>query len=77
MVVLLGLTKKRLEKNENYTRILHTVLNKFYSKQLYRHLSPISQNMQLKHAGHGWATKDKFIGNIYLWTLTLGHTSFS
>ena len=69
---------------ENYTRILHVVLNKSLrqqlpKQQLYSHLLPISQTIlerQASHAGHCWSCKYKLRSNILLWTPTHGHLSF-
>ena len=48
-------------------------------RQLYGHLSPITQIIQVrweKHAGHYWRSKDKLINKILQRTPTHGHTSF-
>ena len=57
--------------------MLPAVLNKSWKQhptkqQLYDHLSPISQTIQVKqarHAGHCWRSKDKLISNIQLYRL--------
>ena len=77
--------KKCMEKklDENYTRILCAVLNKSWKQnptkqQLYGHLPPISQTIQVRwvrHIGHCWRSKDKLISDILLWTPTHGQTS--
>ena len=59
------------------------VLNKSWKQhcikqQLYSHLPPISQTIQVRqarHAEHYWEIKDELISNIILWTPTHGHTS--
>ena len=74
--------KKKLDRN--YTRMLHAVFNKSWKQQppkklqLYSHLPPISQIIQVRwarHAGHNWRSKDKIINNIFLWNYTHGQTS--
>ena len=73
--------RKKLE--EDYARMLRCVSNKLWkqhpSKQrLYSHQPPILQTIQVRrtrHAGHRWRSKDKFISDVLLWTLSLGHTS--
>ena len=62
---------------------MRAVLNKSWvqqptKQQLYGHPSPISQTIQVRktrHAGYSRRSKDELISNIYLWTLTYGHTS--
>ena len=46
-------------------------------QQLYSHLLPIIQTIQVRqgHAGHSWRSKDKFIRDVLLRTPTHGHTS--
>ena len=76
--------RKCLEKklDGTYTRILNDVLNKSRKQhptkqQLYGHLPPISQTIQVKrarHACHCQISKDELISNL-LWTPTRGHTS--
>ena len=67
----------------NYIRMLCAVLNKSWKQhptkqQLYSHLPPISQTIQVRqtrHAGHCWRSRDKLISDVLLWTHTHGHTS--
>ena len=76
---------KHLEKRlyGNYTKILHAILNKSWKQhpkkqQLYGHLLPISQTIQVRWArqtGRCWWSKEELISNILLWTPTHGHTS--
>ena len=73
---------KRLEKklDENYTRMLRAILNKFWRQhptrhQLYGHLPPITKTIQVRrtrHAGHCWRSRDELISNVLLWTPTYG-----
>ena len=73
---------KRLEKkvDSNYTRILHTILNKSWRQhptrhQLYGHLPPITKTIQVRwtrHAGHCWRSRDKLISDVLLWTPSHG-----
>ena len=78
-VLLYGCTTwtlmKFLEKTlgGNYTRMLHTVLNKFWEQyptkwQLYSYLPTISQT---RHAGHSWRNDDSFTwtAKIYIYQL--------
>ena len=47
-------------------------------QQLYYHLPPISETIQVgqtRYAGHCWGNKDKHISDFLLWTPTHGHTS--
>ena len=78
------LTKWLEEKqNGNYIRMLHAVLNKSCKqhpkkRQLYSHLPPISQTIQVRwtrHVGHCWGSKNKFISYVLQWTSTHEHTS--
>ena len=76
---------KHLEKKlgGNYTRMLHAILNKSWKQhptkhQMYGHLLPISQIIQIRwarHTGHWWKSKDKLIKDILLGTPKHGHTS--
>ena len=73
---------KRIEKklNNNYTRMLWTVLNKSWrqhstKQQLYGHLPLITKTIQIRqtrHVGHCWRSKDKLISNVILWTHSHG-----
>ena len=74
---------KRLEKklDENYTRMLRTVLKKSWRQhptrhQLYGHLPPpITKTIQVRrtrHAEHCWRSKDELISDVLLWTPTCG-----
>ena len=52
-----ALTKRREKTNENYTKILRSVLKIFWWQhptqlQLYSHLPPISQTIQVRRARH-------------------------
>ena len=74
---------KQLEKklDGNYTRMLHTILNKSWRQhptrhQLYGHLPPITKTIQVRrtrHAGHCWRSRDELIRDVLLWTPTHGH----
>ena len=75
---------KRSEKiDENYIRMVRSILNKTWKKhptkqQLYGHLPFISQTIQVirtKNVGHCWWSKVELISNVHLWTITHGHTS--
>ena len=46
-------------------------------QQLYCHLAPISETIQIsiKYAGHWCWTKDEFINDVFLWTITYEQTS--
>ena len=68
---------KRMEKklDGNYTRMLRTILmiwGKHPAKQqLYGHLAPTTNNIQVrrtKPAGHCWRSRDEVISGILLWT---------
>ena len=71
---------KRLEKkqDDNYTKMLRTVLNKSWRQhltkhQLYGHLPPITKTIQVRrtrHAGHCWKSRDELISDVLLWTPT-------
>ena len=73
---------KRLKKklDDNYTRMLRAILNKFWRQhptrhQLYCHLPPITKTIQVKrarHAGHCWRSRDELISDVLLWTPTYG-----
>ena len=73
---------KRLEKklDDNYTRMLRTILNKSWRKhptrhQLYGHLPPITKTIQVRrtrHAAHCWWSRDELISDVLLWTPTYG-----
>ena len=58
----------------NYLKMLRTVLNKSEKQhQLYGHLLPISQTIQLRltrHAGNYWMRKEKLINDVLLWAST-------
>ena len=53
----------------NHTKLLHSILSKFWEQhptkqQLYNHLPPISQTIQVRQtrqAGHFWKSKDELI----------------
>ena len=64
---------KRLEKklDGNYTRMLRAILNKYWRRQLYGHLPPITKTIQVRrtrHAGHCWRSRDELISDVLLWT---------
>ena len=73
---------KRLKKklDGNYTRILRAILNKSWRQhptrhQLYGHLPPITENIQIRrtrHTGHYWRSKDELISDVLLWTPACG-----
>ena len=73
---------KRMEKKleGNYTRMLPAILNKSWKQhptkeQLYGHLPPITETIQVRltrHGGHGWRSKDELISDILLWTPSHG-----
>ena len=85
-ILLYGYTtwtlSKQLEKKPDgiYTRMLRAILNKSRrqhptSHQLYDHLPPITKNIHVrrtKHAGHCLRSRDEFINDELLWTLTYG-----
>ena len=83
-ILLYGCTwtlTKRMEKrlDSNYTRMLRAILNKFWrqhpTKQLYRHLPPITKTIQVRrtrHTGHCGRNKDELISDILLWTPLYG-----
>ena len=60
----------------NYTRMLRTILNKFWRQhpikhQLYGHLPPITKTIQVRwtrHAEHCRRSKEELISDILLWT---------
>ena len=71
-------TQKKLDRN--YTRMLCAIFHKPWKQhptkqQLYGHLLPISQTIQVRHAGHCWRNKDKLISDIISWTPVHGCTS--
>ena len=84
LILLYGCTililTKHMEKkvDGNYSRMLHAILKKSWKQhpikqQLYRHLPPISQTIQVRWTrclGHCWRSKDELIIGVLLWTLT-------
>ena len=60
--------------------MLRAILNKSWRQdptrhQLYGHLPPITQTIQVRrtrHAGHWWRSRDEFIRDVLLWTPTHG-----
>ena len=82
LVLLYGCTTWTLTKcfekklDENYRRMLHAVLNRSWKQyptkqQLYDHLPPISQTIEVRwtrHVGHNWRSKEKLISDILLLT---------
>ena len=71
---------KRMEKklDGNYIRMLRAILNKSWrqhptKQQQYGHLPPITKTIKgTRHAGHCWRTRDEFINDVPLWTLSPG-----
>ena len=73
---------KRIEKklDGNYTRMLRTILKKFWRQhptrqKLYGHLPPIMKTIkirQTRHAGHCWRSRDELISDVLLWTSSHG-----
>ena len=71
---------KRLEKKleDNYTRILQAILNKFWRQhptkhQLYGHLPPITRTIQVwrtRRAGNCWRSREELINDVIQWTPT-------
>ena len=69
---------KRLEKkiDVSYTKMIRAVLIKSWNQhptkhQLYGHLPPISQTIQVRrvrHSGHCWRSQDELISDVLLWT---------
>ena len=67
---------KRMEKKQagNYSKMLRAILNKFWKQyptkqQLYGHMSPISQAIQVRrkrHPRHCWQSKEEIISDV-LW----------
>ena len=88
-VLLYGCTTwvmtKHIQKklDSNCTRMLQAILNKSWKQhptkqQLYSHLPPISQTIQIRqtrHVGHCWRSKDKLFSDIFLWTPLHIHAS--
>ena len=76
---------KCIEKklDASFPRMLRAVLNKSWEQyptkqQLYDHLPPILQTIQVKrtrHAGHCKRSKEKLISDVLLWTPPHGHAS--
>ena len=71
------LTKRREKKqNRNCTKMLWSILKKSWrqhptKQQLYSHLPPISQTIQVRrtrHARYSWRRKDELISNVLQWT---------
>ena len=70
--------KKKLEGN--YTRTLRAILNKSWrlhpiKQQLYRHLPPITKNIQFRRtrqAVHCWRIRVELINDVLLWTPSHG-----
>ena len=79
-----GTLTKRLEKmlDGNWARILRALLDNSWKQyptkhQLYGYLPLISRIIQvqrMRQPGFCWRSKDKFISEILLWTLSYGHT---
>ena len=76
-------TKRQEKKLEgNYTRMLRAILNKSWQEhptrhQLYGHLPPITQTIQVRrtiHAGHCWRSRDELISDVLLWTHAYGRS---
>ena len=74
------LTKRMETIDVNYTRMLREILNKSWRQhptkhQLYSHLPPITKTIKVRrtrHAGHCWRSRDEFLSEVLLWTLTYG-----
>ena len=71
------LTKRMGKKLDgNYTRMLQAILNESWrqhptKKQLYGHLPPITEIIQVRrtrHVGHYWRSRDELIKDVLLWT---------
>ena len=64
--------KKKLDGN--YTKMLHAILNKSWNQhstkqQLYSHLRPISEIVQIRrarHSGYCLKSKEKLISNVFV-----------
>ena len=71
--------KARLEVHKDAASCFEQILEaSSYKKQLYVHLTPISQTIHVRQARYAkscWGSKDKLIINVLLWTPTHGHTS--
>ena len=73
---------RRMEKklDGNNTRILRAVLNKSWrqqptKQQLCGHLPPITKTIKIRrtrHRRHCWRSRDEFISDVHLWTLSHG-----
>ena len=73
---------KRLEKklDGNYTRTLRSILNKSWRQhptkhQLYGHLSPITNTIQVRRTRHAWhcrRRRNELISDVLQWTPTYG-----
>ena len=70
---------KRLKKklDGNYTRMLRAILNKSWRQhptrhQLYSHLPPITETIQVRRTRHAGHCKDKLISDVFLCTPTYG-----
>ena len=65
--------------DENYTRMLHAILNKsckqHATKQLYRPLILQNHPAKIRHTKHCGRSRSKLISHILLWTPTHGHTN--
>ena len=86
LMLLYGCTTWMLTKcmekklDSNYTRMLGAILNKSWRQhptklQLYGHLSLITKTIQVRwtrHVEHYWRSRDKFISDLLLWTLSHG-----
>ena len=69
--------KARRELHKNATSYIEQILEAT-SKQIYRHLPPISKTIQLRwkrHVGHYWRSKEEFISDVFQWTPSLGRAS--
>ena len=42
--------------------------------QLYGHLPPITETIQVRRARHCWRSKDELVSDVLLWTPTYGQT---
>ena len=75
------LTKCMVKKLDgNYTRMLQVILNKiwrqhFTKQQLYDHLPPITNTIQVRrtrHTRHCWRSRDELIRDVLPWTPSHG-----
>ena len=86
LILLYGCTTWTLTKcmekklDINYTRMPRAILNKprrqhSTKQQLYGHLSPITETIQVRRTRHCCWSKDKIIRDILLWTSSHGRAN--